>query len=604
MLQGDVGLSDEEPCAAPPVRAHAVDTLSDDEDVRPSASEPASGSKPSARKRKAGALRIVLDSERSRLGRVVQKACRCRARKNCLQQFQPPELQKQLLDLRCELKTLDKRDADQKVFDMLQGPGCVGRAALATRQRKLLGRDVCHYAFRILLGIGSTRFRTLRKAALNSEPCPVDGRFVGQKFTMGGISRQLLFKQRGLVTQFLQEQYDQCAEPMPTVSRGGRTQPLTDGHRAMRFRRHRGRRPKLATEQQGLARSSDPARFRQMRYLPPGTFKDYHNLMKARMVGTETPPSLKLFRLVWRQSFHQCLAIREHSAHGKCNTCVRHKAILKKLSRDRVAHAAQMQLYNVHLRRQYNDRVVYWKARAQSRAAAVGTNGYQTICLIVDGMDKSKFRWPRSLAMEAKEFSNFVRPNIELVACIVHGHTVVLATSEQWVCKDSSAMADIILHSLGRLTESGIDLRQCEILCQADNTARESKNNTIVRLLAALVAAKKVGRAEARFLQSGHSHEDVDGFFGHVAAMLEENNELHLPCDFRHKLQAFLDQPQARSSLKSKRQSDHGVKLIYLLVVQSRWSANCQASAHCQPCLFDSLFGRSESTNVRKSSCG
>ena len=101
-------------------------------------------------------------------------------------------------------------------------------------------------------------------------------------------------------------------------------------------------------------------------------------------------------------------------------------------------------------------------------------------------------------------------------------------------------MADIILHSLVRLTENGIDLRHCEMLCQADNAAQESKNNTIVRLPSALVAAKKVGRAEARFLQSGHSHEDVDGFFGHVAAMLEENNELHLPCDFCRKLQAFL----------------------------------------------------------------
>ena len=133
--------------------------------------------------------------------------------------------------------------------------------------------------------------------------------------------------------------------------------------------------------------------------------------------------------------------------------------------------------------------------------------------------------------MEAKEFNNFVRPNVELVACIVHGHSVVLAVSEQWVCKDSSAIADILFHSLGRLTENGVDLRHSEIICQADNTSRESKNTAVISLLAALVAARKVGRAEARFLQSGHSHEDVDGFFGHVTRMLEEHNELHLPGD-------------------------------------------------------------------------
>ena len=76
--------------------------------------------------------------------------------------------------------------------------------------------------------------------------------------------------------------------------------------------------------------------------------------------------------------------------------------------------------------------------------------------------------------MEAKEFNNFVRPNVELVTCIVHGHSVVVAVSEQWVRKDSSAIPDILLHSLGRLTENGVVLRHSEIICQAISCGKES----------------------------------------------------------------------------------------------------------------------------------
>ena len=148
--------------------------------------------------------------------------------------------------------------------------------------------------------------------------------------------------------------------------------------------------------------------------------------------------------------------------------------------------------------------------------------------------------------MQSKDLQGLNRPSLEMTACIVHGHCVILAISDPRLHKDSSAICDLVAHTLGRLSNGGCDLRRAEFILQADNTARESKNNSVIRMLASFVCAKRLGRAELRFLQSGHSHEDVDGFFSHVASSLEQENELHLPSDFAEKLRRFLRQPQAR----------------------------------------------------------
>ena len=203
--------------------------------------------------------------------------------------------------------------------------------------------------------------------------------------------------------------------------------------------------------------------------------------------------------------------------------------------------------YNKHLDRQYRDRTVYWKSRAASRLRSLsGGIGFQTICCIIDGMDKSKFRFPRTLYMQSKELHGMTRPSLEMVGSLVHGHCLILTISDPRVHKDSSAICDILSHTLNRLALSGVDLRRAEFLLQADNTSREVKNNSVIRLMSALVGAKRLGRCEVRFLQSGHSHEDIDGLFSVISSSLEASNELHLPHHFCDKLRHFLRQPQAR----------------------------------------------------------
>ena len=148
--------------------------------------------------------------------------------------------------------------------------------------------------------------------------------------------------------------------------------------------------------------------------------------------------------------------------------------------------------------------------------------------------------------MQSKEFDSLVRPTLDLTATIAHGHSVTLALSDVNVAKDSSFAAEMILHSLDKLVASGLDLRKVSLHIQADNTVREVKNNTTMRLAGALVASHRVHDISICHLISGHSHEDVDALFGGLTTLIEATPELHSPEDFRLCLEGYLSDPTVR----------------------------------------------------------
>lgn len=102
---------------------------------------------------------------------------------------------------------------------------------------------------------------------------PVDGRFVsraGQKWS----------ENKTLVHEFLEEIYHTLSEPAPEAS-----ESLSSHPSALRFRKRRGRAPKLALLQRKLKakkKADGKAPQTQMRLLPPGTFTDYLALLQAR----------------------------------------------------------------------------------------------------------------------------------------------------------------------------------------------------------------------------------------------------------------------------------------------------------------------------------
>ena len=197
--------------------------------------------------------------------------------------------------------------------------------------------------------------------------------------------------------------------------------------------------------------------------------------------------------------------------------------------------------YTRHLARQYADRCLYWQSRALSRLR----QDEGTITLIADAMDKSKYRYPRSRFMGAKEFSALNRPALSATAIIAHGRMVIVGLTESFMKKDSSLSTELVSHAL-HMCSLEADVRGQEIILQSDNSGRETKNNTTFRFAALQTAAHKCRRFEMRFLESGHSHEDVDQYFSTVSGWLEKQRELWTPEDFAPSLRRFHELPETR----------------------------------------------------------
>lgn len=205
-----------------------------------------------------------------------------------------------------------------------------------------------------------------------------------------------------------------------------------------------------------------------------------------------------------------------------------------------------MRQFSTHLRKQYSDRTVYWQGRAQSRLCQIMPTGDVVVSMIIDALDHSKMRLPRSVCLSSKDFSAFARPSLDLTACLVHGRAVHVNMTMPFVAKDSNLSNDIISHSLHALAVDGLDLRTLDLRVQCDNTVRETKNNTTLRALACLVASSRIKRASLQSLVTGHSHEDVDAFLALVANAIQSSKEIHSPSEFQEVLRKFLQSNRVR----------------------------------------------------------
>lgn len=219
---------------------------------------------------------------------------------------------------------------------------------------------------------------------------------------------------------------------------------------------------------------------------------------------------------------------------------------MKSLGNNPGALRAQREQLRLHLARQHRDRQVYYHQRARSRLAATSLGVY-VLTYILDSMDQAKHCWPRSEAMKSKVFSNWGRPRLVNTALLAHGHMALVVLSPHYISACSSRTCEIIAHSLSLLErERSVDLRHAFLHLQGDNCAKELKNLSVLRLVAMQTCLKRIKGAEVSFLQSGHSHEDVDAFFSVLRSWLGNHPELWTPDSFKASLDKFFEDASHR----------------------------------------------------------
>ena len=218
---------------------------------------------------------------------------------------------------------------------------------------------------------------------------------------------------------------------------------------------------------------------------------------------------------------------------------------MRKLTHHKEALAMQARMWGKHMEKQFNDRQVYWNLRALSRLGQ-DASGKKTICLILDGMDRSKWAVPRSAVLAAKSLNGLVRPNLDCTGIIVHGHMVATAFGYPGVIKGANWTCDLLTWVFDRLTQSGLDLRDYEVNIQSDNATKESKNNGVARLLSVCVGRRLLRCARMHYCVSGHSHEDIDQYFSLLGSYLQTQSELHDPEQFAESMRKYLANSSVR----------------------------------------------------------
>lgn len=209
--------------------------------------------------------------------------------------------------------------------------------------------------------------------------------------------------------------------------------------------------------------------------------------------------------------------------------------MIKNLNHHLRARSQQQEFYWAHLRDQYKDRLIYYDLRSESR-----NKDGRVITLIQDGLDQSKVAVPRSVWQHSKDFAGMNRPKLHISLTLVHGYFLLWTISDPDTQKDSNASVETLCHALTLLEKKyGVVLSQARINIQADNTAREIKNNHVLRWASLQVSAGNVRSLSIRFLRSGHSHEDVDQCFGRLARHLSKLKKAECPLDFARSIAQF-----------------------------------------------------------------
>jgi len=154
---------------------------------------------------------------------------------------------------------------------------------------------------------------------------------------------------------------------------------------------------------------------------------------------------------------------------------------------------------------QYSERVEYYTAREQSYH-----DPENILCIIIDAMTETS----TSVPLQSRESKGFQPATFKtaLIGALVHGAEGFYGYTTNGI-KGARVTAEVIHRTLMKLKKTR-KVWPKQLILQLDNTSAENKNHTVMAYCAWLVATGVFECVQVRFLMVGHTHEDIDGYFG------------------------------------------------------------------------------------------
>ena len=214
-------------------------------------------------------------------------------------------------------------------------------------------------------------------------------------------------------------------------------------------------------------------------------------------------PSISLFRKVLKENFE--IVIHKHKKFKECDVCMLFKELLAKTKLERVEIRAHIKmLRHKHLELVYKERMEYYIDREVS-----WQQPDHTLCIIIDFMTETS----TSPVLTKRENHIGISPlKTALCGVLIHGPEGFWAYTVNGL-KGGHITCEVLHRTLLKLAK----IRKVwprNFVLQLDNTSGDNKNHTVKAYLAWLVATGVFETVTERFLPVGHTHEDIDAYFG------------------------------------------------------------------------------------------
>ena len=420
----------------------------------------------------------------------------------------------------------------------------VGRRRIPSRKKMystaLWGKQVCQHAFALLFGVSPRRINDLRAGKLQESAKVYCAKHPQTKQCLRSGSK---FQ---YVIMFLWMIYHSVAEGMPDKY-------------VLAFEERSDAAPvdedddDLVRLQQGLATLwSLPTSLFKLMATGPGNRPD--GSWARRWIENQTPTTLwheylglceqlgysharcsfSTFSRILKHFVPSTLQFRKKSEHAKCTACVQLRLEMRN-AKTQAERREAASIYSRHVVDQWLDRQFYWRVREISyryfagiggRLAGAATN-LSWLCCIIDGMDQAKFCVPRLRdRIVTKVFEKLNRPRLQVIGTWIHGFQLALLIALPTMPKTSEVVMECIARGLNRIYAKYHSLPKC-LHFQFDNAPNNMKNQKMIRWGVVMVLFGIVKCVRLGYLRKGHTHEDIDAFFGQLSAILmrsEYNN--------------------------------------------------------------------------------